>query len=63
MSAGSLIPRGQDFRAIVGWVHLEADSDMISMQETYLGEVSGPMLVGRVAGESGLQDSLRESLC
>lgn len=46
MSTGSLIPSGQDFRASVGWVHLEAGSDVISMQKIYQGVVSGPMLVG-----------------
>lgn len=39
-------PRGQDFRAIIGWVHLEADSEMISLQKIYWGAVSGLKLVG-----------------
>lgn len=51
MSSGSLIPRGQGFEGITGWVHLEADSEMISMQKIYWGAVSGLMLVGGERGQ------------
>lgn len=67
VSAGSPIQLGQDLRAITGQLFLEADSEMISMQEISWGVVLRLMVVGEgreqdwAEGGTGLRYRLSEA--